>query len=160
MKRSGVLLFTAAVAAASVGVCVRTSGGELPTAGVIQEISALEIAHNGAIARGDVSAVDNLTSNDFTFITPRGFLLSKREMLRGLSNGAFNYEYRQVYDLKIRVYAGTAVVTGRSVHTVQEKGKDCSDALRYTRVYAHEEGRWRAVAWQITREDREEPLKC
>jgi ketosteroid isomerase-like protein len=117
------------------------------------EIRALEIAHNAAIVRGDVSVVAILTSDDFTFITPRGLLVTKAEMLKGLANGAFRYEYREIYDLKIRTYGDAAVVTGRSVHTGQQNGRDSSDAYRFTRVYTREKGRWLAVAWQTTRED-------
>ena len=160
MMRSGIFLAAAASAALSASAWIITIGAATASGDADREIRALEIAHNSAIARGDVSRVDDLTSDDFTLITPRGFLFNKREMLRGLADGAFSYEYRQIYDLKIRVYGDAAVVTGRSVHTVQEKGRDCSDANRYTRVYVREQGRWRVVAWQTTREDREDSLKC
>jgi len=117
------------------------------------QIRALELAHNEAIARGDVPAVERMTADDFTYITPRGFLINKKRMLIGVAGGAFEYEYREIYDLKIRLYGDTAVVTGRSLHTVQKDGRDLSDAYRYTRVYVRQSGQWRAVAWQVTVED-------
>jgi len=121
------------------------------------EIRALELAHNDAIARGDVATVARMTADDFTFITQRGFLIDREHMLSGLAHGAFAYEYRQLYDLKIRVYGDSAVVTGLSLHTEQLKnGKESSDANRYTRVYVRQNGRWLAVAWQTTVDDEDD----
>ena len=153
MARSVVLMSAVLVAMLAAGPGSRTVGAQSGARDATGEIRALELAHNDAIARGDVAVVDKMTRKDFTFITTRGFLVSKAQMLKGLADGAFNYEYRQIYDLQIRVYGDAAVVTGRSVHTIQENGKDSSDANRYTRVYVRENGNWLAVAWQMTRED-------
>jgi ketosteroid isomerase-like protein len=153
MKRSsGLTLAVTAVVLCS-GLWIHSVSAELASSDPSGEIRALEFAQNAAILRGDVSLVDRMTSDDFTFITPRGFLVTKAEMLRGLANGAFRYEYREIYELKIRVYGDAAVVTGRSLHTGQENGKDSSDAYRFTRVYIRQRGNWLSVAWQTTRED-------
>jgi ketosteroid isomerase-like protein len=120
------------------------------------QIRALELAHNDAIARGDVAALGRMTADDFTYVTPRGFLIDKQHMLTGLANGAFRYEYRQLSELRIRLYGGTAVVTGRSLHTIQRNGRDSTDAFRYTRVYVQQGGQWLAVAWQVTVDDEDD----
>ena len=149
MKRSAVLVSTILAVALRVGLCAESGSKD-----AVGEIRSLELAHNEAIARGEVSVIEKLTSDDFTFVTPRGFLVTKQEMLKELASGAFKYEYRQIYDVKIRVYGDAAVVTGLSVHTVQGRnGKDCSDTYRYTRVYIREKGHWVSVAWQTTRDD-------
>src|SRR5215475_2598822 len=64
------------------------------------QIRSLELAHNEAIARGDVAALGRMTADDFTYITPRGFVIDKKHMLSGLAHGSFRYEYRQLSDLK------------------------------------------------------------
>jgi ketosteroid isomerase-like protein len=119
----------------------------------VAQIRALELAHNQALVHGDAAALEKMLADDFTFITTRGFLFTKAEMLRGVSDGAFRYEYRQIYDLAIRVYGDAAVVTGRSVHSGQQNGRELTDAYRFTRVYVHRQGGWLAVAWQLTHED-------
>ena len=142
--------------ATAADVLARPGTGVAPAnatvSGAAEEIRTLELAANAAIARGDVAVVDRMTRGDFTFITTRGLIVTKAGMLKGLAEGAFKYEYRQIYDLSIRVYGDAAVVTGRSLHTGQEDGKDASDAYRYTRVYVRESGHWLAVVWQATRE--------
>ena len=153
MKRNTILISTSLVALVSVGGWLRSDGSQSPTADSAAEIRALEAANNEAIFHGDVAAVENMTSEDYTFITPRGMLLTRAQMLKGVANGAFGNEYRELYDLNIRVYGNAAVVTGRTRLTRQEGGKDYSDAYRFTRVYVRQKDSWRAVALQASRED-------
>jgi len=106
-----------------------------------QEILALENQRND----------DRMTADDYTFITLRGELRSKPEILKGFQSGSFKYEARQISDLHVRVYGDTAVVTGRSNQTGMENGKDYSGDYRFTRVYVRRDGHWLTVALQTTR---------
>jgi ketosteroid isomerase-like protein len=106
----------------------------------IDEIKALEEVRNQAVLHGDVAALDQMTSDDYTFITLRGELRTKSEILKGFASGSFKYEARQISDLNVRVYGDTAVVTGRSVQKGVENGKDYSGAYWFTRVYVKQQG--------------------
>lgn len=117
---------------------------------VDDEIKSLEEARNQAVLHGDVAALDRMTSDDYTFITLRGELRTKSDILKGFASGSFHYESRQISDLKVRVHGDTAIVTGRSVQKGTENGKDYSGDYRFTRVYARENGRWLTVALQTT----------
>jgi len=141
-------------AAAALALARAVAAGATPAeeAAAQREIRALELEQNTAIARADVATLDRLTRADFTYVTPRGFLVSKPAMLRALAEGQFGYEYREISDLSIRLYGDSAIVTGRSVSTVQHNGRDVSDAVRYLRVYVRQQGHWLAVAWQMTPE--------
>src|SRR5882757_5798129 len=125
-------------------------GSASPLNNAIEEIKALEEARNQAVLHGDVAALDRMTSDDYTFITLRGELRTKADILKGFSSGSFHYESRQISDLKVRVYGDTAVVTGRSVQKGMENGKDYSGDYRFTRVYVKENGHWLTVALQTT----------
>ena len=115
-----------------------------------EEIRALETARNEAIVHGDAAALDRMTSDDYTFITLRGELRTKAEIVKGFSTGAFKYAFREISDLNIRVYGDAAVVTGRSTQNGSENGKDYSGDYRFTRVYVNQNGRWSTVALQTT----------
>src|SRR6476469_8401831 len=115
---------------------------------VREEIRALETARNEAIVHGDVAALDRMTSDDYTFITLRGELRTKSDILKGFASGSFHYESRQISDLKVRVHGDTAIVTGQSVQKGMENGKDYSGDYRFTRVYVRENGHWLTVALQ------------
>ena len=98
----------------------------------------------------DAAALDRMTSDDYTFITLRGEMRSKSDILKGFASGSFHYESREISDLKVRIYGDTAVVTGRSVQKGVENGKDYSGDYWFTRVYVKLKGRWLTVASQTT----------
>src|SRR5208337_327091 len=98
----------------------------------------------------DASALDRMTAEDYTFITLRGELRTKSEIVNGFRSGSFKYDSREISDLKKRVYGNTAVVTGRSNQKGKENGKDYSGDYRFTRVYVRRNGRWLTVALQTT----------
>jgi ketosteroid isomerase-like protein len=122
--------------------------------GPVEEIRALENARNDAIVRGDSGALARMTSDDYTFITLRGELRTKEEIVKGFASGSFKYDSREISDLNIRVYGNTAVVTGRSNQRGSEDGQDYSGDYRFTRVYIKDAGRWQTVALQATRIER------
>lgn len=115
-----------------------------------QQIKSLEEERNRAIVRGDASVLDRMTADDYTFITLRGELRSKADIVKGFQSGSFRYQSRQISDLKIRVYGNSAIVTGRSTQKGSENGKDYSGDYRFTRVYVKQDGRWLTVALQAT----------
>ncbi|HEY2569489.1 MAG TPA: nuclear transport factor 2 family protein [Candidatus Udaeobacter sp.] len=121
-----------------------------PQTAVKREILNLEEARNQAVLHGDVTALDRMTSDEYTFITLRGELRTKSDILKGFASGSFHYESRQISDLNVRVYGNTAIVTGRSAQKGMENGKDYSGDYRFTRVYVKEKGRWLTVALQTT----------
>jgi ketosteroid isomerase-like protein len=114
------------------------------------EIKKLEEMRNQAVLHGDVAVLDRMTSDDYTFITLRGEMRTKQEILKGFASGSFHYESRQIFDLKVRVYGNTAVVTGRSIQKGMENGKDYSGDYWFTRVYVKQNDHWLTVALQTT----------
>ncbi|HZF14666.1 MAG TPA: nuclear transport factor 2 family protein [Steroidobacteraceae bacterium] len=117
---------------------------------VREKILALEEERNQAILHGDAMALDRMTSDDYTFITLRGEMRSKAEILRDFRAGAIKYQSREISDLNVRVYGNSAVVTGRAIQKGMENGKDYSGDYWFTRVYVNQHGRWMSVALQTT----------
>ena len=116
-----------------------------------QEIRALEEERNQAILKGDAAALERMTADDYTFITLRGELRTKSEIVKGFQSGSFKYDSRTISELNVRVYGDAAIVTGRSTQKGSENGKDYSGDYRWTRVYVKQTGRWVTVALQTTR---------
>jgi ketosteroid isomerase-like protein len=119
-------------------------------AGTKGEILQIERERNRAIISGNANALDRMTSDDYTFITLRGELRTKAEIIQGYKSGSFHYDSREISELNVRVYGNFAVVTGRSNQKGRENGKDYSGDYRFTRVYARQGGRWQTVALQTT----------
>ena len=140
-----ILAFSSSVSAQGGNVSPTSSNGS-----VEQEIKTLEEDRNRAVLSGDAAALDRMTADDYTFITLRGELRTKAEILKGFQSGSFKYKSRQISDLNIRVYGDTAVVVGRSIQKGVENGKDYSGDYFFTRVYVKQNGRWLSVALQTT----------
>ena len=51
-----------------------------------REIESLEEARNQAVLHGDVAALDRMTSDDYTFITLKGELRTKADILKGFAS--------------------------------------------------------------------------
>jgi ketosteroid isomerase-like protein len=107
-------------------------------------------AHAAALGSEQCKALDRMTADDYTFITLRGDLRTKSEIVKGFQSGSFKYESHQISDLNTRVYGNTVVVTGRSNQKGMENGKDYSGDDQFTRVYVRQKGRWLTVALQAT----------
>ena len=140
---SAILIFVTAVYAQK-----NTAGSS--DAKAKDEILQLERERNRAILHGDAAALERMTADDYTFITLRGELRTKAEIVQGFKSGSFHYDSREISELNVRVYGSTAVVTGRSNQKGQENGKDYSGDYRFTRVYSKQGGLWQTVALQTT----------
>ena len=114
------------------------------------EILDLEHQRNEAILKGDAAALERMTADEYTFITLRGELRTKAEIVKGFKSGSFHYDSRKIFDLNVRLYGDTAIVTGRSVQSGKEDSKDYSGDYRFTRVYVKQGGHWQTVALQTT----------
>jgi len=115
-----------------------------------EEILNIERERNKAIIGGDAAALERMTADDYSFITLRGELRTKAEIVQGFKSGSFHYDSREISELNVRIYGSTAVVTGRSNQKGKENGKDYSGDYRFTRVYSKQDGRWITVALQTT----------
>ena len=116
----------------------------------VESIRAMEEERNEAIIHGDAGALDRMTSDDYTFVTLRGEMRHKAEIVKDFHSGAAKYQSRKISDLNIRVYGDSAVVTGRATQKGAENGKDYSGDYWFTRVYVRRGGHWVTVALQTT----------
>jgi len=131
-------------------VAVRGAESGTSTKTTVEKILMIEEQRNQAILHGDVAALDRMTSDDYTFVTLRGEMRAKAEILRDFKAGSIKYDSRTISDLKVRVYGNAAVVTGRAIQKGAENGKDYSGDYWFTRVYVNKDGSWKTVALQTT----------
>ena len=116
-----------------------------------QEILQVELAWNRALEQGDTAALDRIWAEEFLDTSFDGTVTTKEQDLAAVASGDLGYQSSKVRDLVIRVYGKAAVVKGHWTAVGQFQGVDVSGEFRYTDVYVKREGRWQAVASQITR---------
>lgn len=114
------------------------------------EISRLEAIWNEAHIRGDADALDRLCSEDLAVTVPGMAVMTKAESIGVLRSGRMKFVQYRTSDTRIRVAAGTAVVTGRLERTRSIGGRSVEDDWRFTKVYARRDGRWQVVAFHAS----------
>ena len=99
-----------------------------------------------AIAKGDLATYDRIVADDYVAFEASGKTTPKSEILASYRSGARRYTNLEIFDVEERVFGDTAVVSARTKGLRKEGDKDVPNRVRYIRVYAKRDGRWRAVA--------------
>lgn len=85
-------------------------------------------------------------AEEYVLVTPTGAIKSKREVIRELATPGMKMEPFEPFDVQIRMYGDTAVVTGRMRQRFVLGGIRYANDLRYTDVYVKRKGRWQLVS--------------
>jgi len=134
-----VLLFATALSISATGQSVE------------DQIKKMETDRAAAVVKGDVDALDKVTSDDYTLITAAGQVSDKAQMISNFKSGQSKITMDDITDMKVRVYGDAAVVTGKVTVKGMLGGKDVTGTQLFTRVYVKKGGRWMSVALQQTR---------
>jgi len=116
-----------------------------------QEISRVNRDFDEGERQRDFAAIDRTLADDFIWTTFGGTVFDRAETSEHLKSGDSRYELYESDDVRIRIYGDTAVVTARLLRRGRNSKRDLSGEFRYTRVYLKQKGRWRMVAYQMTR---------
>jgi ketosteroid isomerase-like protein len=104
-----------------------------------------------ALIKADQAVIDRLVTPEWTVVGADGKLQSKAQADEELKSGAVKFESFKVDELKVKVFGKTAIAQGVETEKSSYKGKDTSGQYRFTDVFVKRNGRWQAVATQITR---------
>jgi uncharacterized protein (TIGR02246 family) len=115
-----------------------------------EEIKKLEQEWVEAYQKRDTAFLERILADDYTFTTPGGTILDKKRQIEDLKSGAIATEF-QFSELKVRVYADTAIVTGKSTVKGKLKDQNIAGEYRFMRVFVKRDDRWQCVAAQATR---------
>ena len=124
---------------------------ELSNENALQQVFAADEARRLAMLHSDVSALDSLLADDVTIFWGDGTADDKASMLALLRSGRLRYSQLDYENTRVRLFGRTAVVTGQARIREQSDSERRSYVVRVTRVYAHQQDRWRLVASQTTR---------
>ena len=110
-----------------------------------REVEALERELVAAIGSGDLAAYDRIVADDYVAFEASGKTTPKKDIMESYRSGARHYTNLEIFDVEGRVFGDTAVVTAK------EGDHDVPNRVRYIRVFARRDGRWRAVAQMASR---------
>jgi ketosteroid isomerase-like protein len=144
MKISSRWMFTVVLAAS-------TSLGVLAADEAEDAVRKTQARRFQAMIAVDLDALGEVLADDLTYTHSSGRVDTKKEMIDALASGRSKYKVIRPEEVRVRMFEGTAVITGRAHVDVTSEGRDLSLELRFTDVYVQKGGRWQMVAWQSTR---------
>jgi len=104
-----------------------------------------------AMMKQDVVALDTLLDDELDYIHTGGDLQSRSQFIDMIKKQTLVYESIAPSDVKVRVYNGLALSTGRSQMRVRSGTGVSSFGIRFTEGYVRRDGRWLLTAWEATR---------
>ncbi len=127
-----------------------TAAAQVP-GGPDKEIRDLEAKRFHAMEKADVVTLEEILSDDLIYTHADGRGQGKFDVLQSLGSSEMRYECITPRDLRVRIYNGSAVVTGRASIKIKVHGQEESFDICYLDVYAKLDGHWQMVAWQSSR---------
>ena len=108
--------------------------------------------YTDALTKRDLTALDKIWASDYTFINPRGELVTKAQRMENIKSGATEFQAITRERERLQVHGNVAVVIGRvNLQGTKYGGQESSGEYRFTNVWVKMEGRWQLVANQVTR---------
>ena len=117
-----------------------------------REIVILEARIRAAQLGADVTALEDLISDDLLFTGPDGQLGTKAQDIEAYRSGTVRFKAHVPEELRIRrVSADVAISSLRAQLTVDVAGNISRGTYRYTRIWAREDGKaWRVVGGHVS----------
>ena len=112
-----------------------------------QMVLRLENEGREATLKNDLPANDRLLADNWINVNADGSVTTKAKLLELLKAGSFTILSIENDEVMVRVFGEAAVVTGRSTtKRAGESGEILTRQVRFTRVYARNQGRWQVVS--------------
>ena len=131
---------------ASAAVAQKSSAQTPPTTNAEQAVRQQDDHRIHAQIAADTIALRQIYADDFLGIGPTGVVRNKAQVIADFTSHELKYRSITTADVRVRVYGGTAVETGRSTMIGIDKGKAVPRDNRFTRVWVLKKGRWQLVA--------------
>ena len=116
------------------------------TENVEQAVMQLENERVPALLNSDTAFIERVYADEYVVTGANGVVRTKAQVIADMKSGVQTFQAMKNDDVKVRVYADTAVVTGRTTQKGQYKDQASLSPTRFTRVYVKRNGQWQLVA--------------
>ena len=125
-------------------------------AGADAELKAIEQQWLDAYMKSDATFIKNLEADDYAIVEPDGAVTTKEQDVKATTDKTFVLKSATMSDFKCRMIGdNSAVVTCMLKMSGTDDGKDFSGDYRGTDVFEKKNGKWMAVASQLTKVGKE-----
>jgi len=115
------------------------------------EVRQAERQRFDAMMKQDVASLDTLLDDELDYIHTGGDLQSRQQFIDMIKKQTLVYESIAPREVRVRVYEGLALATGRAQMRVRSGSGVSTFDIRFTEVYIRRGGRWLLTAWEATR---------
>jgi ketosteroid isomerase-like protein len=115
------------------------------------EILQFECDFAGAIVKNDAEAIGRFLSDDWIIVDPDGRVIDRARFLNVIGSGALTHTAMDSDDVRVRVYADSAVVTALMCTAGEFQGQGFTTRERATDFLVRQNGEWRCVTTHLTR---------
>ena len=116
-----------------------------------QTVIDLDKKRMDATVSKDFATLNALLSDTLIYTHSSARVDTKQSLIGALESGATVYTSIEPSEVKAQDLGTAVVLTGLARITVVVSGKPNSLILRFTDVYANQDGQWKMVTWQSTR---------
>jgi ketosteroid isomerase-like protein len=124
-----------------------------PAVSVEQQVKQFErefVEARRQARRGNPAPLQRMLAPDFVATSLNGRVVNKAQFVRASSNRNLRFTSFQLDDPQVRVYPGSAVVTGRVTVRSRGEGGERTFQFRYTSLYVGGGGSWLVAALHLT----------
>lgn len=120
-------------------------------AGADAELKAIEQQWLDAYIKSDAAFLKNVEADDYTIVGPDGAVTTKAEDIKSVTEKKFVLKTATMSDFKCRMMGDNyAVVTAALKMSGTDDGEEFSGDFRALDVFEKKDGKWMAVASQLT----------
>ena len=120
------------------------------------ELKAIEQLWLDAYIKGDAAFLKTVEADEYTIVEPDGAVTTKAEDIKAVTDKKFILKTATMSDFKCRMLGdNAAVVTALLKITGTDDGNDISGDYRAMDVFEKKDGKWMAIAAQLTRVQKE-----
>jgi uncharacterized protein (TIGR02246 family) len=121
-------------------------------AGADAELKAISQQWLDAYMKGDPTFLKNTEADDYSITEPDGTVTTKAEDIKSVTDKKFVLKSASMSDFKCRMLGdNAAVVTATLKISGTDEGQEFSGDYRALDVYEKKDGKWMAVASQMTK---------
>jgi hypothetical protein len=142
------IAFAVGVASLVFGVAILA---QTQTESVEQELIKLENDSLQAFLKNDIAFYDRFLADDYMGTDEHGNVKTKAQEIAEIKAGAHLSTSGMQDNVKVRVYADAAVVTGRNIMKGLFKGKKYSSPYLWTDTFIKRGGRWQCIASHVSK---------
>jgi uncharacterized protein (TIGR02246 family) len=115
------------------------------------ELKAIEQQWLDAYMKSDAAFIKNLEAEDYTIVEPDGTVSTKAQDVKSVTDKKFVLKTATMSDYKCRMLGDNyAVVTAALKMSGSDDGEEFSGDFRALDVFEKKDGKWMAVASQLT----------